>query len=489
MSQRIGESFLSSGKLTKEQVDIVLNSQRNSHELFGERAVELGFLSESDLVLFLSKIYKIKAIDLDFMYIDKNTLFSIEYEIAERAVAVPFFKDRNVIQIAIADPGNIQLIDMLADYFYGLNVEFFVAKKNAILKFIEIIKCNVSDFDRNPLLLLNKIIFKSIEKGGSDIHFEPHENFVQIRVRIDGVLQILQSVDVEIWERMQTRLKLISNLNITENRRPQSGHTRIFLAGKNVDLRVSTHPGIYGEDFVVRIFDLSNGVKKLSELGFPKDDFLWLKNILKHPSGIFLIVGATGSGKTTTLYSLLNEINSPDINIMTLEDPVEYLIPGARQLDLREGGILSFSDGVKSILRQDPDVLLIGEIRDEKTAASALRAALTGRLVLSTLHASTPREGIRRLLDLKLSLSDFLPSLIGIFSQRLVRYKIDGEYKGRFPITEYIYFNQEIRDNLLKTNDIYMCKNEKNFQDSARYAIENCMTDEQEIKRILGDVV
>jgi Tfp pilus assembly pilus retraction ATPase PilT len=167
---------------------------------------------------------------------------------------------------------------------------------------------------------------------------------------------------------------------------------------------------------------------------------------------------------------------------------VEYIIPGIRQLDLREEGILSFSDGVRSILRQDPDVLLIGEIRDEKTAASALRASLTGRLVLSTLHASTPLEALRRLMDLKLSLSDFVPSLIGIFSQRLVRYKIGNTYIGRFPITEYIYFPQEVKENILKTNDISQCKLDKSFIESAKFAISKNMTDGCEIKRMLGDV-
>lgn len=485
---QIGTELLLSGLLTKEQVKTILDLQQNSNELFGQLAVKLGFLVEDNLIKILSEIYDIPIVNLEFTYVEYETLFSIDYETAEKTTSIPFFISDDVVQIAIADPGDLNSIDLITDFFKPQQVEFFIAKKSEILKFIEILKCKTCNFDKNPLLLLNKIIFESVEKDSSDIHFEPNENFVQVRIRVDGVLQVLQTINSEIWERIKIRLKLISNLNITETRRPQSGHTRIQLAGKSIDLRISTHPGVYDENFVIRIFDLANGIKPLSKLNFLPEDFLWLKNILKYPNGIFLIVGPTGSGKTTTLYSLLNEINSKEINIMTLEDPVEYFIPGVQQLDLREEGLLSFSDGVKSILRQDPDVLLIGEIRDEKTAASAVRAALTGRLVLSTLHASTPIEGVQRLLDLGLKLSDFIPSLIGIFSQRLIRYKIENEYKGRFPVTEYIYFTKKNKYNILKTKDIYAIKNDKTFIQSAEFAIKNGMTDETEIKRVLGNV-
>ena len=485
---RIGDVLLSSNMLNAQHINTIINSQKNSNDLFGEIAVKLGFLKEENLLPILSERYNVPIADIEFMYIDQNTLFSIDYEIAEKTQAVPFSISNEHVKIAIADPGNLQFVDLITDYFLPKRVKFFIAKKSEIQKLIEILKCKTCNFDNNPIMLLNKIIFEAVEKKCSDIHFEPCENYVNIRIRVDGVLQVLQTISSVAWDRIQARLKLISHLNITENRRPQSGHCRIQLGGKSIDLRISTHPGIYGESFVVRLFDLTNGIKNLNDLNFQKDDFLWLQKILRHPQGIFLIVAPTGSGKTTTLYSLLKEINTTTRNIMTLEDPVEYIIPGIRQLDLREEGILSFSDGVRSILRQDPDVLLIGEIRDEKTAASALRASLTGRLVLSTLHASTPLEALRRLMDLKLSLSDFVPSLIGIFSQRLVRYKIGNTYIGRFPITEYIYFPQEVKENILKTNDISQCKLDKSFIESAKFAISKNMTDGCEIKRMLGDV-
>ncbi|MDR2067497.1 MAG: Flp pilus assembly complex ATPase component TadA [Holosporaceae bacterium] len=485
--KNIGDTLLGKGLLTSEQIGIVAKFQEHSQQLFGQAAVSLGFLAEDALLKILSEMYAMEAISLEFLYIDTNTLTSLGYNVSSLYLAIPFFRNSSVIKVAISDPGNLRAIDAIRMLFKDLNVEFFIAKETEILHFLEIMKCNVDSVTTDPLLLLNKIIFDAVEAKASDIHFEPLENLVRVRLRIDGLLRLLRTLDLESWTRIRSKLKLIANLNITENRRPQSGHTRIRLAGKTIDLRISTHPGIFGENFVVRIFDLSDGVASLSQLGFPPEDFLWLKRAISFPSGIFIIVGPTGSGKTTTLYSLLKEINSISLNIMTLEDPVEHQIEGIRQLDLREEGILSFSDGVRSILRQDPDVMLVGEIRDEATASSALRASLTGRLVMATLHAATPIEGLRRLLDLGLKLSDFVPPMIGIFSQRLARYLKNGEYCHRFPLTEYLYFSEELKNNLLEQQDINICEVDKTFRESAEKAIACNLTDRAEIKRILGD--
>ncbi|MDR2646294.1 MAG: Flp pilus assembly complex ATPase component TadA [Holosporaceae bacterium] len=485
--RNFGKTLFNRGLLTKEQISIVAKSQKKSGRLFGQTALTLGFLKEDDLLKILSELYSIEIVSLEFLYINKETLTSIAYDIAKQCVSIPFFVDEKYVKIAIADPGDLQAIDLVNMHFIPKKVEFYIAKESEILRLLEIMKCNAKNIEKDPLLLLNKIIFEAVEAKASDIHFEPSENLIQVRIRIDGVLCILKTINQDSWLRMKSKLKLISHLNITENRRPQSGHTRIYLAGKTIDLRISTHPSIFGENFVIRIFDLSSGVNSLLELGFSHDDFLWLKRAISFPCGLFLIVGPTGSGKTTTLYSLLKEINSSSINIMTLEDPVEYQIEGIKQLDLREEGILSFADGIRSILRQDPDVMLVGEIRDEITAATAIRASLTGRLVLATLHAATPFEGIRRLLDLGLKLQDFVPSLIGIFSQRLVRRLVDGKYCGRFPVTEYIYFSEELKKNLLGSGDISICKADKTFQDSCKNALSNNFTDSKEITRVFGN--
>lgn len=482
--KNIGEILLDKKLLTAEQILVVSNN--DSDKLFGQKAVSLGFLSETDLMDVLSEIYRMEIVSLDFLYIDKSILKLLKIKTAKDCCAVTFYSDNQTVKVAIADPGNIILIDKIYSELKNKKVKFYLAKESEILRFIEIMKSDSDEIENNPLLLLNKIIFEALEQKASDIHFETLENLVRTRFRIDGILKQFQLIEKNTWARIKSRLKLIAELDITETRRPQSGHTRIYLAGKIVDLRISTHPGIFGENFVIRIFDLSSGIKSLEQLNFNYEDFQWLKKVVSYPNGIFLIIGPTGAGKTTTLYSLLKGLDSARLNIMTLEDPVEYQMEGIRQLDIQEG-ILSFADGIKSILRQDPDIILIGEIRDEATAAMAVRASLTGRLVIATLHAATPIEGIRRLMDFKLKLSDFIPSLIGIFSQRLVRYKKDGNYEGRFPLTEYVLFSEQLKNEIMNSDCVPDFKLDQTFRDSANNAVKNQLTDLQEIKRVLGD--
>lgn len=478
----IGEIFLERGLVSQEQISAIAN--KKSNHLFGQKAVKLGLISEEDLIGILSEIYRIEIINLEFLYIKEETLKLLKTEIAVECCAVAFFEDQYSVKIAISDPGNIIAIDKIRSQIKDHYVKFFIARESEILRFLEIMKSDNELIESNPMMLLNKILFKASEQKASDIHFEPMENLVRVRFRIDGILKSFQIIEKEAWIRIQSRLKLIANLDITENRRPQSGHTRIHLAGKTIDLRISTHPGIFGENFVIRIFDLSSGIKSLAELNFDYDDFCWLKKAISYPNGILLIIGPTGAGKTTTLYSLLQSLNSSNLNIMTLEDPVEYQIEGIRQLDIQEEGIVTFADGIKSILRQDPDIILIGEIRDEATAAMAIRASLTGRLVIATLHAATPLEGIRRLQDFRLNLSDFIPSLIGIFSQRLIRYKKGDSYEGRFPISEYVFFSEQLKNRIL-AGDLGF-ELDKTFKTSAQNAIDKNLTDIQEIKRVLG---
>jgi type II secretory ATPase GspE/PulE/Tfp pilus assembly ATPase PilB-like protein len=488
--QSISAAFLSNGLLTEEQISIITKAQRTNKILFGQLAVNLGFLKEDDLLNHLSEIYFIEPVSLEFLYISNEVLTSLSNDISIFSLAIPFYKDNEVVKIAISDPGNLKAIDMIVSHFKNLETKFYIAKESEILRFIEIIKNKTYDVKKNPLLLLNKIIFDSIEKQVSDIHFEPHNNFINVRIRINGILENYTKINYELWNRIKSRLKIISNLDIAETRKPQSGHARINMAGKTIDMRISIHPDQFGEAIAVRLFDLSNDVKALNELGFQEDDIDWLRNAISHPNGIFLIVGPTGSGKTTTFYSLLKEIKSPNINIMTLEDPIEYQIDGIKQLELRENGLISFADGVRSILRQDPDVMLIGEIRDEETAASAIRAALTGRLVFATLHASTPINALRRLINLGIPLCDIIPLLIGIFSQRLVR-SVECEESAkehRFPIVEYMSFTDEMKKKLTKTGDIGICKLNKTFKSSSKSAINNKLTNFNEIKRVLGDV-
>lgn len=398
------------------------------------------------------------------------------------------------IKIAIANPFNVKTLDNIKKIYNFCDIEFFLTTKSNILDIIELFE-HEQQLEKNflppqdPIIFFRNLIFDAIEKDVSDIHIEPEESLTRIRIRIDGVLQIYSMIANDFNIRLQNRLKLISDLSLTEKRRPQSGSTRINVNDKLIDLRISTHPDICGENFVIRILNHSNGIKNIDTLGFKVKDVAWLKQKIKMPHGIFLIVGPTGVGKTTTLYSLLQTINNETINIMTLEDPVECRISGIKQLDLKEEGMLSFSDGIKSILRQDPDVLLIGEIRDEKTAASALRASLTGRLVLSTLHSPTPISALQRIKDLNIDVYEFLPQIVGIFSQRLVRMKKKNEknYEGRFPIVEYLEINERIKKRFIE--NIFPAKEDlmESFVNCAKNALEDGTTDADEIERILGE--
>ncbi|GHT90282.1 hypothetical protein FACS1894122_00300 [Alphaproteobacteria bacterium] len=483
--QCIGSTLLKKGLLTEKQIRAIVESQKNDDLLFGQLAVNLKFLKEDHLMEVLAELYSIASVSLEFLYINDETLGALDYETAFSCNAIVFFIDDRVVRVAIADPGDIKAIDKIGAHFRRLKIEFFIAKKSEILRFIEIMKCSRDGIERDPLLLLNKIIFDAVESVASDIHFEPQETYVRIRVRIDGLLQVMTQISFELWARIKAKLKLMAKLDITDHHHPQSGHVKISLGGKSIDLRISTHIDKSEEGIVVRILDSSNGLRSLEELGFTHNDFLWLKKITTFSSGIFLIAGPTGSGKTTTLYSLLKEIDSPMVNIMTLEDPVEYQMDGINQMELRKGGLLSFADGIRSILRQDPDVILIGEIRDEETAASAIRASLTGRLVLATIHATNPVDAIRRLLNLNVKLSDIVPSLIGILSQRLVRNMTPKKSVGRFPLTEYLYFSEAKKAEILATGDINQLKSDKSFAMSSQEAIKNGRTTIDEIERVI----
>ncbi|MDR2794395.1 MAG: Flp pilus assembly complex ATPase component TadA [Holosporaceae bacterium] len=486
--QNIGNIFLKKRLLTEKQIDAILEYQKTKNMLFGRLAVFLKFLQEDHLLEVLAELYTIDSVSLEFLYIDDQTLHLLDHETALSCMAVVFSADSESVNVALADPGDVKAIDKINARFKNLQIKFFVAKESEILRFIEIMKSSSDGVAKDPLLLLNKIIFDAIEAEASDIHFEPQESYVRVRARVDGLLRLVTRLSPEFWPRIKAKLKLMAKLDITDRYRPQSGHVKISLGGKSVDLRISTHLDKSEEGIVVRILDASSGLKSLKELGFTPEDFAWLKKISTFSSGIFLIAGPTGSGKTTTLYSLLKEIDSPQVNIMTLEDPIEYQIEGVKQMELREDGLLSFADGVRSILRQDPDVILIGEIRDEETAMTAIRASLTGRLVLATIHATNPTDGIRRLLNFNLKLSDILPSLIGVFSQRLVRYcnnSPESKVRGRFPLTEYLYFSEEEKKKILSTGDVSELKPDKSFAMSIEEALRNGLTTANEIERII----
>lgn len=269
--------------------------------------------------------------------------------------------------------------------------------------------------------LIDRLLREAIEHHASDIHFEPEAGHLGIRYRIDGVLRQIHRLEKTIWPALAVRLKVLSGMNIAETRAPQDGHFSLQAGGRGIDFRSASHPTLHGENFVLRILDRQKGIVPLAQLGLPDDLQSRLENLIARPEGLILMTGPTGSGKTTTLYAVLNQLNRETLNIMTLEDPVEYPLPGIRQTSVNETARLDFASGIRSILRQDPDVILIGEIRDQPTAEMAFRAAMTGHQVYATLHSNSAIGALPRLIDIGLQPNLLAGNLIGILAQRLVR--------------------------------------------------------------------
>lgn len=481
--QRIGDLLISLGYITQEQKKAILYEQHTSYELFGEIAIRHNMIPERELYQILSQIYNVKFVDLDFLELDPYITTLLPREIGEYCIAIPFEQRQYELCVAISDPGDINKVDAVISAIPQYKIAFYICSKQKILRAIALTR-NEDVTECSAVPYLNGLLNIAIERCASDLHFTPTEELVIVKARIDGVLQEIKSFSITMWGRIKSRLKVMANLNIAESRKPQSGHSTLLLNEKKVDFRISTHPSIFGECIAVRILDSSNGRKCLDELDFPHEDIVFFSRIMQNSHGVFLIVGPTGSGKTTTLYSLLQKINNGTLNIMTLEDPVEFQIPGIKQLDLRDEGLISFADGIKSILRQDPDVILVGEIRDEHTAKAVLRASLTGRLVLATLHSATPIEALQRLSDLGLDMRELSTQLIGIFSQRLLRRKINGIYFKRLPVTEYFECNKTARDKIAKR--LFDIELTKSFKSSIKELVGRGLTDEEEVIRVLG---
>ncbi len=325
--------------------------------------------------------------------------------------------------------------------------------------------------------LANMIFYQGICQRASDIHFEPLETSGRIRLRIDGELYTFKEIPLHIWKGLINRIKILSKLRLDETKRPQMGRHSVFFHHKEIDLRFSSHPTIFGESIVVRILDKHLKPLNLQELEFEEGFCRELSSLLKIPYGLIIFTGPTGSGKTTTLFALLNQLNTPAINIMTLEDPVEYILEGAKQTEIKPGTLEEFNEGIRSILRQDPDVILIGEMRDEETARMAFRAAMTGHKVFSTLHANTAFQVIQRLTDLGLPLNLISGNLKGIISQRLVR-KIAPQsasgFLGRIPIGEIIKIDETLDEMIARGDSIHAMEKyalSQNFVPLKEYAM------------------
>ncbi|MCK9172934.1 type IV-A pilus assembly ATPase PilB [Desulfuromonas thiophila] len=430
-TNRLGDLLIRNKLLTAEQVDKAIAEQKLHKERFVATLVRLKYISEEDLAAFLSRQYGAPSINLEEFEVDSGVVRLISAEVVQKYHAVPINRAGSTLIVAMSDPSNIFAIDDIK-FMTGHNVEVVVATDSAIKKAIdkyydqsatladvmgnlEDIALEVvdehDDVDINALQmateeapvvkLVNLILTDAIKKGASDIHIEPYETLFRVRYRIDGVLYEVMKPPIKLKNAITSRLKILAEMDIAERRLPQDGRIKIKLpGGKDMDYRVNCLPTLFGEKVCLRLLDKSNLQLDMTKLGYEEDALKWFKQEISKPFGMVLVTGPTGSGKTVSLYSALSELNKTTENISTAEDPVEFNFAGINQVQMHEEIGLNFASALRAFLRQDPDIIMIGEIRDFETAEIAVKAALTGHLVLSTLHTNDAPSTINRLLNM-----------------------------------------------------------------------------------------
>ncbi|MEE8366254.1 MAG: GspE/PulE family protein [Gammaproteobacteria bacterium] len=446
--KRLGEILIDEGVISLDQLNIALTEQKKVHEPLGKLLVGLGFATESIMRSALGEALEQDSVDLSRVVPDPDAIKMITADTARKHKVIPLNYDavRGTLSIAMSDTFNlftldrvriqvgqhIEIVPVLAgeaeisnaiDQFYGYELSI-----DGILREIETGEADYTNYQGDieeysqPLVrLVDVMLSDAVKRGASDIHFEPEESFLRIRYRIDGVLRQIRSLHKTYWAAIAVRLKVMADMNIAETRAPQDGRISRTIAGRPIDFRVASQPTIHGENLVLRILDREKGIIPLENLELPEESLRTLKIMMSRPEGIILVTGPTGSGKTTTLYSLLNYLSSEQINIMTLEEPVEYPFPLIRQTSINEAAGMDYATGIRSLMRQDPDVILIGEIRDEETAEMAFRAAMTGHQVYTTLHTNSAIGALPRLRDIGIIPEIMAGNIIGVLAQRLVR--------------------------------------------------------------------
>lgn len=444
----LGKLLIQKGVISEDQLRIALIEQRRSSEPLGKLLITLGFVTEATVREALSENLKQVSADLSSLVVDAIALKLIPKDVAKRYRVFPIVYERQAdnLILAMADTSNIVALDQISamlvkgitistvlvnesdisraiDQYYGFELSI-----DGILHEIETGEVSYqsmaspSDEYSQPMVrLIDALLADAVQNGASDIHFEPEQSFLRIRYRIDGILRQIRSLHKSYWPAMAVRLKVMSNMNIAEARAPQDGRISIKFSGRQIDFRASAQPTTHGENFVLRVLDRQKGIVPLDALGLAEAELNLLKLMIARPDGVILVTGPTGSGKTTTLYSIINHINTESVNIMTLEDPVEYPMNMIRQTSVNESVKLGFADGIRSMMRQDPDIILVGEIRDRETAEMAFAAAMTGHQVYSTLHTNSSIGSISRLLDIGILPDIMAGNIIGIVAQRLVR--------------------------------------------------------------------
>lgn len=492
LKKRLGDILLEERLLTEVQLSQALYEQRRTGQPLVVTLINSGVVSEEDIVITLSEQLGIPHLRVDNYEIPPEVLAEVPESIARRYHLIPVAKTGNSLTIAMADPLNIVAIDDVR-MLMGYEIETVVSQDSEIKKAIDkyygglgseekeafedilrdaqadivTLSDNAEDVDishlkreveQAPVIrLVNLLLVNAIKDGASDVHIEPFEKEVRVRYRVDGVLREIQSPPKGLQAAVVSRIKILSELDIAERRVPQDGRFRIKFDAREIDFRVSTLPTYFGEKVVLRILDKGSVKLDLDKLGFeeqPREDF---RDCLMRPNGIILVTGPTGSGKTTTLYSALHMLNTVDVNIVTVEDPVEYELHGINQVQAKPEVGLTFASGLRSILRQDPDIVMVGEIRDEETADIAVKAALTGHLVLSTLHTNDAPGAITRLIDMGMEPFLIASSMLMAAAQRLVR-KICPDCKKSYRVPENVLSRAQFPNNqgeevILKKSD------------------------------------
>lgn len=435
--------LVEAGYISPEQLGQALAAQKRTGLRLGQTLLQMGLVTEEAIIEVLGRQMNIPYVNLDTYAVDTKVIDIIPQSVAEKFLVLPLFKIADTLTVAMVDPLNVLAIDEVRR-LARCEVDLAVATENQMRKAIEhyyrgsgsftdivreiesgdlqaSVKPGEAATESPVIRLVNLIMRQAIQENASDIHIEPDETKLGIRYRIDGILYEIKTLPKTIQAPLLSRLKVMAQMDIAESRVPQDGRTQMRIDDRDVELRVSTFPTLHGENVVIRVLDQSKTLLKLTDLGFPDNLLAKYKKALAAPYGIILVTGPTGSGKTTTLYASLNEINSPEKNIITIEDPIEYRLNLVRQAQINPRAGLTFASGLRSILRQDPDVIMVGEMRDVETCEIAYQAALTGHQVFSTLHTNDAAGALARLLHLGIEPFLIASSTVAVLAQRLVR--------------------------------------------------------------------
>lgn len=429
------------GVLSEDQVITCMTEYKKSNQPIEKIIVYLGFVTESALTSLIANDLGIEKISLINTVLDNQLVQQLPRNVAEKFCVIPLSMEDNVLTLCMSDSNDIRAKDAVKKYFHNAKIQEILSPRSEIFEAInkyydyemspenilrelekeDIDKLNHTHFVSPVVRFCDAIILDALKKKASDIHFEPEKFFIRVRYRIDGILTQLCVFHKSYWNKICVRIKIMSSIDIADTIRPHSGRFTMNLLGRDVDFRVSSHPVSNGENIVIRILDKTNFLIPLSDLGYSDNNISILQHVLQKKDGLIIITGPTGSGKTTSLYAILSMIQSKSVNVMTLEDPIEYELPLIRQSSILDIGGRSFADGLRSILRQDPDIIFIGEVRDATTAEMAVRSAMTGHQVFTTLHTQDSFGAIFRLMDLGISPFLLAGNVSAIMAQRLVR--------------------------------------------------------------------